>query len=488
MIEEKPLPWQELIEVLFRRQRLIVGLGLVGLLASAAIALTTPDLYRASARVRLSAEALAGPRAEAMGRQQIQTEISYLEAPDLTHQVLQDYRRTQRPDEPNYAPKHRAKKLVMRVLGGFIDFGEDEEEDEIPGLLGNLRVNQQGGTNLIEVSYTTYDAQWAARFVNDLLTIHVERIAEESENQRRALLNQDRANEAFSQWKEAQEVLAGFREEYGATLLSGDENHLRRVLSDLEASRVATETRVLELAAKVDFLTREISLHPDTIAAESKVTESDAVRQLNSRILELEMERSELLSRYTPTSIRVQDIERRIEEARRLLSTKERETLSEIKTVLNPAYQALEIELVETRGQLSASEAKVEALSTQIADYRNRLNRLENTAAELERYQEDVEIARKAYQGSRDREEEARRSSSLAESGMVNISIVGEAVPPKEPQPSKRTLILVGGLLGGLVLGIVLGFLRDWVDPTIKGSAQAYRLSRIPVIAEIPSR
>lgn len=487
MIEEKPLPWQELIEVLFRRRlEILLCMGVAAALAMVA-ALLTPDQYRATARLRLSAEALAGPRAEAMSRQQIQTEISYLEAPDLTRQVLEDYRRTQRPKEPDYSPKHRIKKNVKRLLGNFVDFGE-EEEDEIPGLLGDLRVAQKGGTNLIELSYTTYDALWAARFVNDLLTYHTQRIVEESENQRRAYLNQERANEAFSQWKEAQEFLAGFRDEYGASLLSGDENHLRRVLSDLEASRVATETKVLELAAKADFLTQEISLHPDTIAAESTVTENDSVKQLNSRLLELEMQRSELLSRYTPTSIRVQDVERQIEEARRLMASKERETLSEIKTILNPAYQALEIDLVNTRGQLSASEARVEALSTQIADYRSRLSLLENTAAELERYHEDVEIARKAYQESRDQEEEARRSTSLAESGMVNISVVGEAVPPNEPLPSKRAFTVIGGLLGGLVLGIVLAFLRDWLDPSIKGSAQAYRLSRIPVIAEIPAR
>ena len=488
MIEEKPLPWQELIEVLFRRRAEIVFCMVTALALAAVAALLTPDQYRATARLRLSAEALAGPRAEAMSRQQIQTEISYLEAPDLTRQVLEDYRRTQRPDEPNYSPKHRAKKTIKRLLGQFLDFGEEEGKEEIPGLLGDLAISQKGGTNLIELSYTTYDGLWAARFVNDLLTYHTQRIVEESENQRRAYLNQERANEAFSQWKEAQEFLAGFRDEYGATLLSGDESHLRRVLSDLEASRVASETKVLELAAKVDFLTQEIDLHPDTIAAESTVTENDSVKQLNTRILALEMQRSELLSRYTPTSIRVQDIERQIEEGRRLLSSKERETLSEIKTILNPAYQALEIDLVNTRGQLSAAAARVEALSTQIADYRSRLSLLENTAAELERYQEDVEIARKAYQESRDQEEEARRSTSLAESGMVNISVVGEAVPPKEPLPSKRGLTLAGGLIAGLVLGIGLAFLRDWLDPSIKGSAQAYRLSRIPVIAEIPAR
>ena len=37
-----------------------------------------------------------------------------------------------------------------------------------------------------------------------------------------------------------------------------------------------------------------------------------------------------------------------------------------------------------------------------------------------------------------------------------------------------------------LILGILFAFLRDWIDPTVKGSYQAARLTGLPVISEIP--
>lgn len=487
MIEEKSIPWQELIEVLFRRRRIILGLVACVMLCVLLIVLSTPSRYKALAKIRLAEEELAGPREEAGSREQINTEIAFLQDPNLVQEVLVDYQRSQRPREPNYAYPHRAKKLIKRIVSVFIDLGQDDDE-EIPSLHGDLRVAQQPGTNLIEVSYTTYDAKWAARFVNDLIAKHRDRIRALSDRPQAGNLYHEEKIEALKRLRFANDSLASFRRENGANLLSGDETHLRRVLSDLEAERVRAETHILELAAKVQFLSAEISLHPDTIAAESKVTESESVKFLNSRILELELQRSDLLSRYTPTSIRVQDIERQIEEAKRLLSSKERETLSEIKTVLNPAYQALEIDLVETRSTLSAAEAKVEALSSQVADYRQKLNFLESTAADLERFQTDVQRAGEDYDEYSKKEQEARFSSTLGEVGIDELIMVSEAMPPKEPVADSKVTLLGGGLLLGLVMGIAVAFFKDWIDPSIKGSAQAYRLSGIPVIAEIPGR
>lgn len=487
MIEEKSIPWQELIEVLFRRRRIILGVVFAAMIIAVTAVLLTPATYKATAKIRLAEEELSGPREEAGSKEQINTEIAFLRDPNLVHEVLLDYQRSQRPREPNYSPVHRAKKLGKKIIGTVIDLGP-EEEDEVPSLHGDLRVAQEPGTNLIEVSYTTYDPKWAARFVNDFIANHRDRIRALSDRPQAGNLYHEEKIEALKRLREANDSLGAFRRENGASLLSGDETHLRRVLSDLEAERVRAETQILELAAKVQFLSAEISLHPDTIAAESKVTESESVKFLNSRVLELELQRSDLLSRYTPTSIRVQDIERQIEEAKRLLATKERETLSEIKTVLNPAYQALEISLVDTRSSLSAAEARVEALSSQIADYRHKLNTLESTAADLERFQTDVQRAGEDYDEYSKKEQEARFSSTLGEVGIDELIMVSEAMPPKEPQKDGKVTLLGGGLLAGLFFGIAAAFVKDWMDPSIKGSAQVYRLSGLPVIAEIPGR
>lgn len=487
MIEEKPLPWQELLEVLFRRRVLILMVGFLGLLLAATSAALKPDLYRATTRIQISEQAISAPREDSGSRQQIATEVNLLMSPSLVRRVLEDYQKSQHPMEPDGAPVSRFKKDLRALLGGG---GERKvKEGELPPLRGEVQASLVAGTNIVEVSYTGHDPQWSAKFVNDLVQHHLKRIAEANDaKKKKGNFFHEQRNELFQRWQQAQEALTDYRSEHGATMITGDEGQLRRVLGDLEASRVATETKLLELAARVDFLTSELSLHPDTIAAESRVTENQAVTYLNNRVLELELQRSELLSRYTPTSSRVRDVERQIEEAQRLVDSKEHETLAEVKTVLNPAYQSLEIQLVEARAQFSAAQAKAAALSTQISDYRDRLSYMENTSADLERHREDVENAREAYQTYSRREEEARLSSSLDESGIVNITITDPALVPREPLPGKSTGSMILGLIVGLGLGVVGAYLRDLLDPTVKGSAHAFRLSGLPVIAEIPAR
>ena len=160
----------------------------------------------------------------------------------------------------------------------------------------------------------------------------------------------------------------------------------------------------------------------------------------------------------------------------------------EVLTSVNPAFQTLNLELVQTEAKLVASQARLDALESQIDLYRDKLNRLEMLSTELQRLKNDVENKQKAHQTYLQKEEEARLSSSLDESGIVNLDIFERAEPPIAPEPSKAKVLVAAGLILGLVLGVVLAFARDFLDPTVKGSAQAFRQSLVPIVAEIPKK
>ncbi len=478
MIEEKPLPWQELVETFFRRRWTILVLAAIGLAAAGVVAALTPPNYRAAARIQLSDKALADPREAAMLTRQIQAEVAALQNPNLVRAVLAEYEESGHPPEPETSP--------LAQIRSFFGGGDEAEAGRPMALAGELDSASIKSSNYIEVSYTGSDPQWAADFVNDLLEHHKRRIADQSDLRKSESIYKQEGNVRFDEWQEAREALAVYREEHGASVLAIDEDNLRKALSNLESQRISTQTEVLEMLAKIEFIEQEKLEYPELIEAESVVIENEAVTFLDSRILDLEMQRSEALSRYTPTSVTVRNIDRQIEEARRLLASKERETLAEVRTQLNPARQALELDLVDTRGRLSSAEARVSALSQQIEGYRLQLVRLETTGADLGRLQADSENAKLSYQDYSRKEEEARFSSSLYESGIININTTDVAQAPAKPEPSGNPTLIGMGTGAGLLLGVLLAFLKDWVlDPSVKGSAQAHRLSGLPVIAEI---
>ena len=159
---------------------------------------------------------------------------------------------------------------------------------------------------------------------------------------------------------------------------------------------------------------------------------------------------------------------------------------SESATARNPVFDALEVEQLKTMTQLSATEARVGALSGQIVVYRDKLSKLEVAVVELERLQNDVDSAQEEYQSYLGEAETARRATARGEFGMVNIAVIEPAEPPRISESARgKTRIVTGGLLG-LLLGLVVALLRDWLDPSLKSAAQARRLTGLRVLAEVP--
>lgn len=490
MNEESPIPWQELIETLFRHWRgIAVGL-LLGLFLALAINAFTPPIYRAKSRILLTAKAVPNPREEAMEGRQIQAEMALLRSPALIRGVLDDYFAAKKQEEPRPGLDRLLKTTIQWGRGLFSKVQAGKPTTtlgfEVQRLSKELEVRLLEGSNLVEVAYASHDPEWAAGFVNDLLAHHVSRLAQSTELTTAGTFFQEQRSLLAVRWEEARAALAKFRQDHGASQLAGDPKHVSGVLSKLETDRVSADTEVLELEAKISFLTEEITRQPTTIDAESRVTENVSVRELESRILELEIERSELLSRYTATSVLVRNIDRRIEEAKRLLETKQGETLAERMTAANPTRQQLEIDLVQTRSQLVAAQARRQALDTQITTFRQQMSHLETLSAELERYEDDVESAKATYQSYLKKEEDARLTQVQQSSGIVNVSIFEKADVPVTPEPDKKNVILIAGSVLGLVLGMAVGFVRDLLDPMVKSSAQAHRVSGLPIVAEIP--
>jgi len=491
MIDEKPLPWQEGLEIFFRRWRTIVLAGLIGLLITAAISVATAPVYQAKAKILLTEQAVSGPREEGGSESQIKAELNHLKSPALVRAVLEFYQETGqklRPEPPAVERVTGSLKAKLYHLLSDSDSAASINIDlRVAELLPKIEPRSIADTNVIEISHTGTDPEWTARFVNDLLDQHIKRIAKFNEEARASNFYLEQRNLLYVRWKEAQDTLTEFRKRYGAYLLAGDEEHLRRVLSALETNKVEVGTQVLEHQAKVDYLAQQLDALPEQISAEQRFTEDEGVKFLKSHILDLEMKRSELLSRYTPSSVRVTEIERQIEESKRLLIAKKDERQEEVLTTPNPAFLTLRVDRVQTMAKLVSANARLDALETQIGEYRGKLTTLEDLATELQRLKNDVKNKEDAHQRYLQKEEEARLSSSLDESGIVNLSVFERAEVPISPQPSKASMLMAAGMIGGLILGALLGVLRDFIDPTVKSSVQAFRLSNAPILAEVPN-
>lgn len=495
VLREVAVPWEEILEVLFSRWKtiaLFVAAGVV--LAVLRVAISAPE-YRATAtiilqenRARYTVSPTQGFRQEEV-RNLIEQEATLLRSPALTRAVLSRFPVEQPAPQSPLMRIVRDPFSLVRVLNGVLHKIplKSELQARVESTTKRIRVQPIGGTNLIRVSFLHADPEWAALFVNTLLAEHVDRNVELNQparalqffHQQRALLSEKRET--------AQRTLDEFRQRYdletisSAEIASGDDT----VLADLERRRSQAETEAMELRAEVTFLQEQLSQQSPNVTAESSSQENQSIQLLRSNLVQLELDKSELLTRYAPESTVVRDIDERIDKAKKLLQH-EQTTIAETTQTVNPTYQAIELDLIEAEARLSAVEARYRVLGEQVDGRQRELEQLGELAPELERLENELTNAREAYQTYLRKEEEARFSTALDESRLVNLTVTEPAEVPTTPERSGGAKSIVFLAIFGGLLGSGLAFLLDWLNPTVRSSAQARRLSGYPVLGEIP--
>jgi uncharacterized protein involved in exopolysaccharide biosynthesis len=333
------------------------------------------------------------------------------------------------------------------------------------------------GTNLIEVTYEAENPRWAAQFVNELIAYHVDHHARiYQQEEARDFIGSQR--ELLSQrFRDAEQALRDFSQREDTDSVPDQHTAIRGHVTELQTALESANRDLVEGQARASFLERAIQ-------SQSKQLESYSPRQMvQARLVDLQLQRSQLLVQFAPTSIRVQDIDRQIAEAEHLLNS---DAIANA-AASSPTYQALTAEITQTRAQLAAVTARAAVLQAQIAEKTALLSHLDDVSAEYERLNQDVATAREALMTYRRKEEQARFSVALDESHIVNVSIVEPAAVPAAPTPSRAATWFLSGAVMSLILGLALGYVRDRLDPSVQTAAEAARITSLPVLADISS-
>ncbi|RMD84630.1 MAG: hypothetical protein D6815_03785 [Candidatus Dadabacteria bacterium] len=498
-VEPQGQSWQEIIAPLFRRRKLIVTTVVVGVSTAAILAWLTPPQYTATAAILVEAkrtEVAVSPDENTrsfvsnVGEGAINAQAVLLSSPSLTREVLSRHL----PEaESLSSDKFSLRSLVtlpLRLPGILYNRLHNMPEPSLldqwtQATLDRIEVYAVPRSNLITVRFSDPDPQWAAMFVNELLQLHIDRSAEMSEQSTAMRFYRQQGQLLLTKLDRARRQLQEFRQRAGGDLALLDEDELRARIGDLQLSRMNTKAALAEAEARGKFLRKELENLPSVTGQPASVG-FEALQALQQRILELRIQRTELLSRYAPTSTRVRELDEQIAKLEHMMDS-EQPVAGESVALANPAYQQLESQIVNTRAEIAAGKARLQALNEQIEAYAQKLSALERVSSEKDRLENEVATLRRAYNTYMQKEEAARFSDALDESRIVNVSIAELATVPTIPDPSKRGIALILGFGFSLCAGIALAFIRDRLDPAIKSRAHAERVAEAPVLAEIPS-
>jgi len=196
------------------------------------------------------------------------------------------------------------------------------------------------------------------------------------------------------------------------------------------------------------------------------VVDSQLMQGLTLSLAQLQRDKADLLTTFTPEYPKVMQIQCQIDEIEAVLERERTRIAGRIHNDYKAALGREQLLLAALRAQ----EEQANVVAERSVQY-NILKR-------------EVETNKQLYEGLLQRLKEAGVSAGLKAS---NIRIVDSSAPPQEPVRPRPLLNMALAVLMGLGLGVGAAFVQEYLDNTLKTSDDIERFLRVPALALIPS-
>jgi len=477
--EASQVSMRDVIAPVFRRRRLVVWSFLAILLGSIIVAFALPKQYQAELKILVKRErvdpAVSSNKATVfethseVTEEQVQSEVELVRSRDLLESVV--------------------KECGIVSAAGDSKVGQQASVDlarAVRDLQSTLQVEPIKKTNLISATYRSSDPVLAARVLNTMARLYLEKHLEVHRLPGAFDFFQKQTERYRDELATSKEHLVGYDRDSGVVSPELEKDITLRKQSEFEAALRETRTDIAETAERIHSLEAQMSAtSPRMITLERTSDNPMLFQQLKSTLLTLELKRTELLTKFAPDYLPVRQMEKQIAQTKAAIAAAEQAPIHEQTTDSDPTYAWLREELAKNRTQLIALRARAQALAPVVETYRAKGRSLD----ENESTQQDLVRAAKASEENYllylQKQEEARIADALDRNRIVNVAIAEAAIVPALPLHSTASILLVGGLLATLFsLGLAFG--ADYLDPSFRTPQELRNTLNIPVLAAVP--
>jgi uncharacterized protein involved in exopolysaccharide biosynthesis len=343
-------------------------------------------------------------------------------------------------------------------------------------------------SDIIEVGFNAHDPKWSKDFLERLLNEYLAYHARLSQDPEAQKFFQTQSQQLQKQLEGSEEKLRAFEVQNGITDLPAQKLALVNRLSGLQAQYEKVTAEVASAHEQTSTLAGELRDTPERIAKETRSVQNLALQNLKPQIAQLQAERGELLSRYQPTSQRIQQIDAKLAAAQRILNQENHLEVQEKSTDLNPVWVTVDSNLERSRTNQAAVDAGQKTLSDEIRAGRDELTQMVNNAVVVDRLERQVANDKEAYLSFVRKAEEARTAEALNLNKILNVSVAQPPTMPLRPIFPKVWLNLIAGLVLAAGLGIGAAYLEEMQDERIYSAATIGDVSGLATVAVLPER
>jgi uncharacterized protein involved in exopolysaccharide biosynthesis len=512
----------QLLGVVFKWRRLILGLCLAFTAAAAIAMVLKPTLHSATARILFKPDRIplqiSGLVAQSSrlphSPQMLQSEVEMMKSREVLLPAARTLLAAEASPEDSVSPE--------RLQGVVHAFDDDLQVVAVPD------------TNVIQVSYFSPDAAEAERRLGLIVDHYLQQRGQANSGSQKLLqFFEDEAHRVGQALQTAEDGLRQWQQQFNVvnvdtqisgllTMQSDREKALRQTdaeieattarLAALDAQRAATPERVVTSHERVRN-PLVAKFQEDVAAAEVAVKDVERdplVGKLRTDLAAAEVALQDLRQRYLDGDRRVQDkreqvtflrtelasaqraaagtAQSRLDLLRRDLAAAEQqgEIVGRELTELNPVREELDKAASTTRAQLTSLTAQRAVLARQHHQASAAVAAIRDKKVEADRRSREVDMRREAFQLYGRRLEEARVAAGLESEQLASVAVIEQPYATEATDTRRRlAMVLLAGVVG-LGLGVAFAFGIEFVGNRLRTVGDVEYYLGVPVLAAIP--
>jgi uncharacterized protein involved in exopolysaccharide biosynthesis len=472
---------RDLIAVGFRQKRAIVITFCAILLGACVAAIIQPADYEASTKFLIQRERMdpvvspgqvQGQVRSEVTEEEMNSEVELLQSDDVMRQVV----------------TVTGLNKIHHLLD-YLRFGETQDQKTERAALHlkkDLKIEAIKKSDLISVTYSNSDPAKAAKVLQALDEAYLQKNLAVHHPQGEFEFFDQEAESYKKNLADAETQLKTFSEQEGGVSPQLARDITLQKLSDFTGTLQQTYADIASTEKRIDALEKQSGTTPQRLTTQLKTSDDAQVLQgLKSTLMNLEIKRTELLTKYQPTYPLVQEVDKELAETKVSIAAEESKPLKDETTDRNPTFAWITEELAKAKADDSALQAKAAATQAIVAQYQAKAHELDQKGIQQQDLLRRVKTEEENYLLYQHKREEARMTDALDRTRILNVAIAEQPVTPALPSNNRGTVLLLGVLLA-CIMSVALAFALEYTNPSFRTPSEVLSELNIPVLAAVP--
>jgi uncharacterized protein involved in exopolysaccharide biosynthesis len=475
---------RDLLAIGFRRKR-IAALCFFGILLGAFLfAFVVPTQYMATTKFlveRERADAVVSSQMNApvaissqVTEEELNSEIGLLQDTDVLRRVVLECGLNNRKSLSEYilGPASPEKKIAKAVVH-----------------LGSaLKIEAEKKSNIIDVSYASSDPQLASHVLRSLGDAYIQKhvevhtppgqvqfFAQETERYKKDLGDSESQLKDFS------------NQENGVAPTAARDLALQK-MAEFHLSLQETRAQLANAEQRIRTLEKQAGITPERLTTEMR--EEDDAQVLSgykTTLMNLEIKRTELLTKYQPDYPLVQEVDKEIRDSKASIATEESKPIKQQTTDRNPTFAWVDAELAKAKADYAGLKAQEAAMQMMVDKYEQQARDLAQKGLVEQDLERNYKANEQNYLLYLQKREQARMTEALDTTRIVNVAVAETPVVPTLPV-YPPLLVMILGTLVGAVVATGAAYVQEHMDPAFHSPTDVATELDIPLLAAVPHR